>query len=251
MKKILSTLVASSLLAFSQNVLAENITVFAAASMTNVLQQIGAEYEKDYPEDKIIFSFAGSSTLAKQIEQDAPADLFISADQKWMDYVAEKQPAKTKNIQLLVENELVLIAPKESELQVESVQEVDFDTILAKTYLAVGDDNVPVGRYAKAALTYLNLWDKVENRLSKAKDVRAVLAYIERGELPLGIVYSTDAKVSDKVKIVAAFPQESYGKIVYPVATLSEKAEAKRFLDYLLSDVAKQAFEQAGFKAIK
>lgn len=251
MKKILSTLVVSSLLAFSQNVLAENITIFAAASMTNVLQQIGAEYEKDYPEDKIIFSFAGSSTLAKQIEQDAPADLFISADQKWMDYVAEKQPAKTKNIQLLVENELVLIAPKESELQVESVQEVDFETILTKTYLAVGDDNVPVGRYAKAALTYLNLWDKVENRLSKAKDVRAVLAYIERGELPLGIVYSTDAKVSDKVKIIAAFPQESYGRIVYPVATLSEKAEAKRFLDYLLSDVAKQAFEQAGFKAIK
>ncbi|AHG86175.1 Molybdate-binding periplasmic protein [Bibersteinia trehalosi USDA-ARS-USMARC-190] len=251
MKKTLSALVLSSLFAFSQTASAENITVFAAASMTNVLQQIGVEYEKAYPEDKLTFSFAGSSTLAKQIEQDAPADLFISADQKWMDYVAEKQPEKTKNIQILVENELVLIAPSESQLQAESIADIDFDKVLKGTYLAVGDDNVPVGRYAKKALEHLQLWDKVESRLSKAKDVRAVLAYIERGELPLGIVYSTDAKVSDKVKTVAVFPQESYGKVVYPAATISEKAEAKRFLDYLSSDTAKQTFEKAGFKTVE
>ncbi|AGH38187.1 Molybdate-binding periplasmic protein [Bibersteinia trehalosi USDA-ARS-USMARC-188] len=251
MKNTLSALVLSSLFAFSQTASAENITVFAAASMTNVLQQIGAEYEKAYPEDKLTFSFAGSSTLAKQIEQDAPADLFISADQKWMDYVAEKQPEKTKNIQILVENELVLIAPSESQLQAESIADIDFDKVLKGTYLAVGDDNVPVGRYAKKALEHLQLWDKVESRLSKAKDVRAVLAYIERGELPLGIVYSTDAKVSDKVKTVAVFPQESYGKVVYPAATISEKAEAKRFLDYLSSDTAKQTFEKAGFKTVE
>lgn len=251
MKKKLSVLAISSLLAFSQSVFAENITVFAAASMTNVLQQIGNDYEKAYPEDKLTFSFAGSSTLAKQIEQGAPADLFISADQKWMDYVAEKLPKATKNIQALVENELVLIAPKVSELQAESVQAVDFEQILANSYLAIGDDNVPVGRYAKIALENLMLWEKVENRLSKAKDVRAVLAYIERGELPLGIVYSTDAKVSDKVKIIAEFPQESYGKVVYPVATVSEKVEAKRFWDFLFSEGAKQVFEQAGFKQAK
>lgn len=251
MKKTLSALAVSSLFAFSSAAFAENITVFAAASMTNVLQEIGAEYEKAYPDDKLTFSFAGSSTLAKQIEQDAPADLFISADQKWMDYVAEKLPEQTKNIRHLVENELVLIAPSDSKLQVESVQAVDFEQILANSYLAVGDDNVPVGRYAKKALEHLNLWGKVENRLSKAKDVRAVLSYIERGELPLGIVYSTDANVSQKVKIVAVFPQESYGKVVYPAATVSEKAEAKRFLDYLSSDTAKQAFEKAGFKPVK
>lgn len=251
MKNTLSALVLSSLFAFSQTASAENITVFAAASMTNVLQQIGAEYEKAYPEDKLTFSFAGSSTLAKQIEQDAPADLFISADQKWMDYVAEKQPEKTKNIQILVENELVLIAPSESQFQAENIADIDFDKVLKGTYLAVGDDNVPVGRYAKKALEHLQLWDKVESRLSKAKDVRAVLAYIERGELPLGIVYSTDAKVSDKVKVVATFPQESYGKVVYPAATISEKAEAKRFLDYLSSDTAKQTFEKAGFKTVE
>lgn len=248
MKKTFSSLVASSLLAFSSYASAENITVFAAASMTNVLQQIGTEYERAYPDDKLTFSFAGSSTLAKQIEQGAPADIFVSADQKWLDYVAEKLPKETQNIQTLVENELVLIAPKASDVQAESVQAVDFDKILANTYLAVGDDNVPVGRYAKTALENLNLWAKVENRLAKAKDTRAVLAYIERGELPLGIVYSTDAKVTDKVKVVATFPQESYGKVVYPAATVSEKAEAKRFLDYLSSDKAKQMFEQAGFK---
>lgn len=231
--------------------LAENITVFAAASMTNVLQQIGDEYKKQHPEDSLTFSFAGSSTLAKQIEQDAPADLFVSADQKWMDYVAQKQPQKTKNIKVLAENALVLIAPSASTLNVASVKEINFKSVIGESYLAVGDDNVPVGRYAKKALENLGLWADVENRLSKAKDVRAVLAYIERGELPLGIVYSTDAKISDKVKVVAEFPQESYGKVVYPAATLSEKAEAKRFLDYLSSPAAQMAFEKAGFKLVK
>lgn len=249
MKKTFVKLALASVFALgSTQALAENITVFAAASMTNVLQQIGEEYKKAYPQDSLTFSFAGSSTLAKQIEQEAPADLFISADQKWMDYVAEKLPTKTKNITTLVENELVLIAPQSSPLKVASIKEIDFKKVIGDSYLAVGDDNVPVGRYAKKALEHLNLWGDVENRLSKAKDVRAVLSYIERGELPLGIVYSTDAKVSDKVKIVAVFPQESYGKVVYPAATLSEKAEAKRFLDFLSGAQAKAAFEQAGFK---
>lgn len=251
MKKALFSLTISPLLTFSSNTLAENITIFAAASMTNVLQQIGTEYEKAYPEDKLIFSFAGSSSLAKQIEQGAPADIFISADQKWMDYVAQKLPNETQNIQTLVENELVLIAPKASSVQAESIQALDLTQILANSYLAIGDDNVPAGRYAKAALANLNLWAQVEHRLAKAKDVRAVLAYVERGELPLGIVYATDVKSSDKVKVVAVFPQESYGKVEYSSATVSEKPEAKQFLDYLSSDTAKQLFKQAGFKTPK
>lgn len=229
-------------------VFAEQITVFAAASLTNVLQQIGEAYQKDYPSDRLTFSFAGSSTLAKQIEQDAPADIFISADQKWLDYVAEKLPQNTKNIKTLVENELVLIAPQHSELAPSDIQSIDFKGILKENYLAVGDDNVPVGRYAKNALTHLGLWDTVEPRLAKAKDVRAVLTYVERGEVPLGIVYATDAKVSKKVKIVAVFPQVSYGKVAYPAATLSDKPEAKRFLDYLNGEQATALFQQAGFK---
>lgn len=244
-------LIAALLLLFSAAVSAENITVFAAASLTNVLQQLGSEYEKQYPEDKLTFSFAGSSTLAKQIEQGAPADLFVSADEKWLDYVAEKLPQQVKNRRVLAENALVLIASKASELNAASVQAVDFEQILVNSYLAIGDDNVPVGRYAKAALQSLNLWHKVEPKLAKAKDVRAVLSYIERGELPLGIVYATDVGVSDKVKIVAEFPKESYGKVVYPAATVSEKAEAKRLLDFLSSEQAKQAFEQAGFKPVQ
>ncbi|OOH87581.1 molybdate ABC transporter substrate-binding protein [Pasteurellaceae bacterium 15-036681] len=249
MKKTFAKLALTTVLAVGSSAAwAENITVFAAASMTNVLQQIGDEYKKQYPEDTLTFSFAGSSTLAKQIEQDAPADIFISADKKWMDYVAEKQPEKTKNIKILVGNELVLIAPTDSTVQVATIKEIDFKKAVEKSYLAVGDDNVPVGRYAKEALTNLNLWVDVENRLSKAKDVRAVLSYIERGELPFGIVYSTDAKVSGKVKVVATFPQDSYSPVVYPAATLSDKTEAKRFLDYLSSDVAKAFFERAGFK---
>lgn len=251
MKKTFVKLALASALALgATSAFAENITVFAAASMTNVLQQIGDEYKKTYPEDSLTFSFAGSSTLAKQIEQDAPADLFVSADQKWMDYVAEKQPAKTKNVTTLAENELVLIAPAESKIKVASIKDINFKNVIGDSYLAVGDDNVPVGRYAKKALEYLGVWAEVEPRLSKAKDVRAVLAYIERGELPLGIVYSTDAKVSDKVKVVAVFPQESYGKVVYPAATLSDKPEAKRFLDFLATPKAKEAFAKAGFKAV-
>ncbi|QBQ64419.1 molybdate ABC transporter substrate-binding protein [Actinobacillus indolicus] len=249
MKKTFTKLALTAALALgTTSAFAENITVFAAASMTNVLQQIGDEYKKAHPEDTLTFSFAGSSTLAKQIEQDAPADLFISADQKWVDYVAEKLPNKAKNITTLAQNELVLIAPADSKIKVASIKEINFKNTIGDSYLAVGDDNVPVGRYAKKALEYLGVWGDVENRLSKAKDVRAVLSYIERGELPLGIVYSTDAKVSDKVKVVAVFPQESYGKVVYPVATLSDKTEAKRFLDYLLSPTAKEALEKAGFK---
>ncbi|WP_373778855.1 molybdate ABC transporter substrate-binding protein [Glaesserella sp.] len=251
MKKTFAKLALTAALALgATQAWAENITVFAAASMTNVLQQIAEEYKKQYPEDTVTFSFAGSSTLAKQIEQDAPADIFISADKKWMDYVAEKQPEKTKNITTLVGNELVLIAPVNSTLKVASVKEINFKNTIGDSYLAVGDDNVPVGRYAKEALTNLNVWSDVENRLSKAKDVRAVLSYIERGELPLGIVYSTDAKVSDKVKVVAIFPQESYGKVVYPAAILGDKAEAKRFLDYLSGPQAKAVFEKAGFKLL-
>ncbi|WP_373820363.1 molybdate ABC transporter substrate-binding protein [Glaesserella sp.] len=251
MKKTFAKLALTAALALDvTQAWAENITVFAASSMTNVLQQIAEEYKKQYPEDTITFSFAGSSTLAKQIEQDAPADIFISADKKWMDYVAEKQPEKTKNIMTLVGNELVLIAPVNSTLKVASVKEINFKNTIGDSYLAVGDDNVPVGRYAKEALTNLNVWGDVEKRLSKAKDVRAVLSYIERGELPLGIVYSTDAKVSDKVKIVAIFPQESYGEVVYPAATLGDKAESKRFLDYLSGPQAKVVFEKAGFKPL-
>ncbi|AWW34422.1 molybdate ABC transporter substrate-binding protein [Mannheimia varigena] len=248
--KVLSVV---GMLAFGTNsAFAEEITVFAAASMTNVLQEINQDFEKKYPEDKVTFSFASSSVLAKQIEQDAPADVFISADQQWLDYLVEKQPAKIKNRANLVKNELVLITPKESEIKAENIQAVDFAKELANSYLSVGDpDHVPAGRYAKKALTHYNLWETIEPKLARAKNVRDALSFVERGESPLGIVYSTDAKVSDKVKVIAVFPTESYGEIVYPTAVMSEKQSALKFLDFLQTPEAKARFEAAGFKPIE
>lgn len=253
MKSFKKLAIASSLALGSTFTFAQDITVFAAASMTNVLQEINQDFEKKYPEDKVIFSFASSSVLAKQIEQDAPADVFISADLKWMDYVKEKQPTKTQNIEHLVKNGLVLIAPKESSLKVASVQQVNFAGLLKNDYLSVGDpDHVPAGKYAKKALEYYQLWNVVEPRLARAKNVRDALSFVERGEAPLGIVYSTDAKVSaDKVKVIATFPNESYGEVIYPVATTSDKAEAKKFLTFLKTPEAKAKFEAAGFYPVK
>lgn len=232
---------------------AEEITVFAAASMTNVLQEISQAYEKTNPQDKVIFSFASSSVLAKQIEQDAPADLFISADLKWMDYVKEKRSDKVQNITKLVRNELVLIAPIDSQISADHIQAVDFSKELANSYLSVGDPaHVPAGIYAKKALAHYKLWEVVESKLVRAKNVRDALSFVERGEAQLGIVYSTDAKVAkEKVKVVATFPAESYGEVIYPAATVSDKVTAKKFLDFLKTDVAKTKFNVAGFKPVE
>jgi len=163
----------SALSLFSASSFAQDITVFAAASMTNVLQEINKDFEKANPQDKVTFSFASSSVLAKQIEQDAPADVFISADTKWMDYVKEKQPAKTQNVHNLVKNDLVLIAPIESKIEAKSIQAVDFNKELAGGYLSVGDpSHVPAGKYAKKALEYYKLWDGLESKLVRAKNER-------------------------------------------------------------------------------
>lgn len=251
MKQLRKTLLIGALALSSTFAFAQDITVFAAASMTNVLQDINQDFAKQYPNDKVTFSFASSSVLAKQIEQDAPVDVFISADLKWMNYLKEKQPAKTQNIRALVKNDLVLIAPKDSLLNTTNIQAVDFSKILANGYLSVGDPaHVPAGKYARQALEHYGLWQQLEPKLARAKNVRDALSFVERGESPLGIVYSTDAKVSDKVKVIAIFPTESYGEIVYPAATVSDKAEAKTFLDFLYTPKAKAKFEAAGFYPI-
>ncbi|WGE79610.1 molybdate ABC transporter substrate-binding protein [Actinobacillus equuli] len=251
MKALTKLFLIGSMLFSSSLALATDITVFAASSMTNVLQEINQDFAKQYPDDKVVFSFASSSVLAKQIEQDAPADVFISADLKWMDYLKEKQPAKTQNIRYLVKNNLVLIAPKDSPLTTSDIQAVDFHKILADGYLSVGDPaHVPAGKYAKKALEHYGLWQQVEPRIARAKNVRDALSFVERGESPLGIVYSTDAKVSDKVKVIAVFPTESYGEVIYPAATVSDKVQAKTFLDFLKTPKAKAKFEAAGFYPI-
>ncbi|MGL5668059.1 MAG: molybdate ABC transporter substrate-binding protein, partial [Shewanella sp.] len=188
----------------------EQVTVFAAASLTNALNEIGQQYEKEH-QTKVIFSYASSSTLAKQIANGAPADLFISANQKWMDYLVDAKAVNADSRITLLKNTLVLIAEKNSPVdQVTLNSDWDIKAAVNGSRLAVGDpDHVPAGQYAKQALENLNLWKTAEPLLARANTVRAALALVEQGEAPLGIVYSTDAKVAQKIKIVATFPATS------------------------------------------
>ena len=202
------------------------------------------------PKEDVVFSFASSSTLAKQIEEGAPADLFISASTKWMKYLSEKGLTVKETEKLLVGNELVLISQKDSKLQNVDIAKGEWVNQLKDSYLSVGDPaHVPAGQYAEEALTKLNLWDKVKDKLARAKDVRAALALVERGESPLGIVYATDAKVSKEVKAIGVFPQDSYKPADYPVAILKDhnNAETQAFLKYLESPEAKKVFADYGF----
>lgn len=226
------------------------VTVFAAASMTDALQQIADQYQKEKPDDQVVFSFASSSTLAKQIEEGAPADLFVSASNKWMKYLSDKNLTVKETEKVLVSNELVLIAPANSAANTVDLAKGEWIGGLKDSYLSVGDPaHVPAGQYAEEALTKLNLWDQVKDKLARAKDVRGALALVERAEAPYGIVYSTDAKVSKAVKTVAVFPQDSYKAVEYPVAILQEhdNAETRAFLNYLQSDTAKKVFVEYGF----
>ena len=240
---------AAACLAFSLSAQAK-VTVFAAASMTDSLKQVAEDYKKVNPKEEVVFSFASSSTLAKQIEEGAPADLFISASTKWMKYLSEKGLTVKETEKLLVGNELVLISQKDSKLQNVDIAKGEWINQLKDAYLSVGDPaHVPAGQYAEEALTKLNLWDQVKDKLARAKDVRAALALVERAEAPYGIVYSTDAKVSKDVKAVGVFPKDSYKPVEYPVAILKDhdNADTRDFLNYLESSAAKKIFVEYGF----
>ena len=226
------------------------VTVFAAASMTDALQQVAKDYAKQNPKNKVVFSFASSSTLAKQIEEGAPADIFVSASNKWMKYLSEKDLTVKETEKVLVGNDLVLIAPAKSAVNSLDIAKAEWINALKDSYLSVGDPaHVPAGQYAEEALTKLNLWDKVQDRLARAKDVRGALALVERAEAPYGIVYSTDAKISQQVKTVAVFPADSHKPVVYPVSILKDhdNTDSRDFLKYLESDAAKKVLVGYGF----
>ncbi len=225
------------------------VTVFAAASMTDALQQIAEQYKSEKASNEVVFSFASSSTLAKQIEEGAPADLFISASNKWMKYLSDKNLTVKETEKVLAGNELVLIAPAKSANLVD-IAKGEWIKGLKDSYLSVGDPaHVPAGQYAEESLTKLNLWDQVKDKLARAKDVRGALALVERAEAPYGIVYSTDAKVSKDVKAVGVFPKDSYKPVEYPVAILKDhdNADTRDFLNYLESSTAKKIFVEYGF----
>jgi molybdate transport system substrate-binding protein len=227
----------------------KTVTVFAAASMKNAIDDINAAFTKATG-IKAVASLAASSALAKQIEQGAPADVFASADLEWMNYLDKKNLIKNDSRVNLLGNKLVLIAPKDSKLDNVAIgQNFDIARIAGDGRIAVADVRaVPAGKYAKAALEKLGGWSAAEKKLAMAENVRAALALVGRGEAPLGIVYETDAKIEKNVKIVGHFPEGSHPAIVYPVAlTVNAKPEAARYLNFLRSGLAKTVFETYGF----
>ncbi len=230
---------------------AEKVTVFAAASMKNALDAINAEWAKDSGNEATV-SYAASSALAKQIEQGAPADIFISADLAWMDYVAEKKLINADSRSNLLGNRIVLVAPADKAKPVEIKQGFDLAALVGDGRLAMGAvDSVPAGKYGKAALEKLGVWSSVEQKVAGAESVRAALLLVSRGEAPYGIVYQTDAAAG--VKIVGTFPEDSHPPIIYPVAVLAEaKSPAtKAYLDFLKSEKATPFFEKQGFTVLK
>jgi len=228
----------------------DTILVFAAASLKNALDDVDAAFTRATGV-KITASYAASSALAKQIEQGAPADVFVSADLKWMDYLVDKKLIKPDTRVNLLGNKLVLIAPVDSKLSnVPIAKGFDIAKLAGDGRIAVADTQaVPAGRYAKAALENLGAWAAAEPKLAQAENVRATLAFVARGETPLGIVYATDARIEPKVKIVGEFPNGSYPPVTYPVAeTASSKtAAAARYLSFLRTQGAKAIFEKYGF----
>lgn len=227
----------------------KSLTVFAAASMKNALDEADAAYTAKSGV-KISVSYAASSALAKQIEQGAPADIFISADTAWMDYSIKNKSINESTRVDLLGNAIVLIAPKDSKIENVSIGPgFDLAKLAGDGRITTGDVKaVPVGKYAKAALEKLGSWQAAESKFAMAENVRAALALVARGEAALGIVYSTDAKVEPGVKIVGTFPADSHPPIVYPVAaTANAKADAADYLAFLRSTQAKAVFEKYGF----
>ena len=227
------------------------ITVFAAASMTNALQSVGTLYEKTTG-THVTFSFASSGMLAKQIDASGGADIFVSADTGWMDFLQQHGRIEPATRSDLLGNRLVLIAPESSPVTLTIAPHFPLATALGGGRLAVADTStVPAGRYARAALSSLGVWDRVSTHLAPAENVRVALAYVARGEAPLGIVYRTDALIEPAVKVVGTFPEGSHPAIVYPAAVVKgARPGAAAFLAYLSTAPARAVFETAGFSVL-
>ncbi|HEX8755712.1 MAG TPA: molybdate ABC transporter substrate-binding protein [Steroidobacteraceae bacterium] len=227
------------------------VLVFAAASLANVLADIDRAFTARTG-IRITTSLAASSTLAKQIEAGAPADVYFSADLQWMNYLQERALLRAGSRHDLLGNSLVLIAPADSSLTVSIGPGLDLSRLLGTGRLAIADpDSVPAGIYAKEALEKLGAWGSLVPRLVRAENVRAALEYVARGDTPLGIVYRTDALVEKRVRIVGVFPADSHPPIVYPVAlTRRASAAAGRYLAFITSAEARPIFRKWGFEPL-
>lgn len=230
-----------------------DLLVFGAASLKNALDEADAVYQHESGH-KVVVSYGASSTLAKQIENGAPADIFISADLDWMDYVAQRKLIKADTRSNLLGNKLVLVAPADSRVSLSIGPNFPLAKALGNDRLAMADPaSVPAGKYGKAALEALGVWSSVENKVAPALDVRATLTLVSRREAPLGIVYQTDAAADKGVKVVAAFPDSTHPPIIYPIAVTASSAnpDAAVYVAFLKSAAAKPAFQKQGFDVLQ
>ena len=237
----------------SSSIVRADVYIYAAASLNNALNDIITNYQKVYPQQKVIPVFAASSMLAKQIQAGAPSDLYFSADNEWMRYLVSQQKIIVNQVQVLLSNDLVLVAPKTvlPKGKFEPTKNFSFAHWF-DGYLCTGQmQSVPAGKYAKQSLTYFNWLNGLKGRIVEADDVRAALAFVERGECNLGIVYRTDAMISKKVSIVGIFPKRSHQAIQYPLALTRQgqkNPEAVQFYQYLLHHRdSHQVFKYYGF----
>ncbi|MEY9168337.1 molybdate transport system substrate-binding protein [Sinorhizobium fredii] len=227
----------------------ERVTIFAAASLKNALDSVNAEWKKESGKETTA-SYAASSALAKQIEQGAPADIFVSADLAWMDYLAEKKLIKSDSRFNLLGNRIVLVSAETDAQPVEIKPGLDLAGLLGDERLAMGAvESVPAGKYGKAALEKLGIWPTVAKKLAGAESVRAALLLVSRGEAPYGIVYKTDATADPGVKVVGTFPEDSHPPIIYPIAITAESKnpDSAAYLEYVKSPRAAALFEAQGF----
>lgn len=229
---------------------AERITVFAAASLQESLDEVGRLWTERSGQP-VMLSYGASSALARQIEQGAPAHVFVSADLEWMDYLAERKLVDAATRANLVRNRLVVVGQaSEKTTSLALVPGALPKALGSRGRLAVAEtESVPAGRYAREALVALGLWAEVEQRLAQGDNVRASLAFVARGEAPLGIVYATDARAEPKVRVLAKIPASSHAPIVYPVARVAgtDPEAVAGFLYFLAGPEARAVFERAGF----
>ncbi len=232
---------------------AADVIVFAAASLKNALDDVTTRYLNQTGKS-VTVSYAATSTLAHQIEQGAPADIFFSADEAWMDYAAEHKLIQPDTRRTLLGNQIVLVVPRSSPATIAIGPGMDLAGFLGSDgHLAMANtDSVPAGKYGKAALQSLGVWDSVAARVVQADNVRAALAFVARGEAPAGIVYATDAIAEPGVRVVGPFPDDSHPRILYPVAltATATNPDANAFLAFVESDAAKPAFEKQGFTVV-
>jgi molybdate transport system substrate-binding protein len=232
---------------------AADVRIFAAASTATAVQELARKFEDTFPGQRIRASFAASSVLAKQIVNAAPADIFLSASRQWMKYVVAENAVDKGSVVDLLSNRLTLIAPKDANWTIEIAPDFDILSILDGGYLAIGDpDHVPAGIYARQALEGLGVWPKLSGRIARAANVRAALVLVERAEVSAGIVYATDAAISDKIVVKGEFPPVYHDCIVYPVALVRTEPPiaVRRFFDFLSSDYAHRIWKSNGFELV-